>query len=120
MKRTKCEECGGRIVRKKVDYEFYGTLVGKFPAEVCNKCGEICFDEDVSREITEKTKELGLWGLETRTKIGAAGSTLDVRLSKKIIEFMGLKKGEEVVIYPQDRNRLIVELPIIRDKRRKK
>jgi hypothetical protein len=111
MKRTKCEECGGRIVKKNVDYEFYGIKIGKFPAEVCSKCGEICFEEDVSRQITMKTKEMGLWGLEVRTKIGLAGSTLDIRLTKRIINFMKLKKGEEVIIYPEDKHKLIVEIP---------
>lgn len=111
MKRTKCEECGGRIVKKNVDYEFYGIKIGKFPAEVCSKCEEICFEEDVSRQITMKTKEMGLWGLEVRTKIGLAGSTLDIRLTKKIINFMKLKKGEEVIIYPEDKHKLIVEIP---------
>lgn len=111
MKRTKCEECGGRIVKKNVDYEFYGLKIGKFPAEVCSKCGEICFEEDVSRQITMKTKEMGLWGLEARTKIGLAGSTLDIRLTKRIINFMKLKKGEEVIIYPKDKHKLIVEIP---------
>lgn len=111
MKRTKCEECSGRIVRKNIDYEFYGIKIGKFPAEVCSKCGEITFEEDVSRQITNKTKEMGLWGLETRTKIGVVGSTLDIRLTRKIINFMKLKKGEEVVIYPEDKHKLIVEVP---------
>jgi len=110
MKRTKCDECGGRIITKRVDYIIYGMNIGKFQAEVCNKCGEVCFDEDVSREITKKTKELGLWGLETRTRIGAAGSTLDIRLSKKLIDFLKIKKGEEVNIYPEDKHKLIIEI----------
>lgn len=110
-RRTKCEECGGKIVRKKVEYEFYGIKIGKFPAEVCSKCGEITFEEEVSRQITKKTKDMGLWGLEARTKVGVAGSTLDIRLTKKIINFMKLRKGEEVIIYPENKHKLIVEIP---------
>lgn len=64
MKRTKCEECGGKIVKKKVDYEFYGVKIGKFPAEGCSKCGEVCFEEEVSRQITEETKKMGCRGLK--------------------------------------------------------
>ena len=42
------------------------------------------------------------------TKIGQAGSTLDIRLPKRIIKFFDLKKGEEVTIYPEDKNKMIV------------
>ena len=58
--------------------------------------------------ITTKSKKL--WGMEAKTKIGQAGSILDIRLPKKIIEFLNLKKGEEVSIYPESKKRLIVEL----------
>ena len=45
-----------------------------------------------------------------KTKIGQAGSTLDIRLNKNLINFMKLKKGKEVTIYPQSKNKLIVEV----------
>ena len=48
MIRTKCDECGGKIIQKKVDFRMYGEVVGRFPAEVCVKCGEVCFDENAS------------------------------------------------------------------------
>ena len=43
--RIKCDECGGKIVKKKVDYSVFGVSLGKFPAEVCAKCNETCFDD---------------------------------------------------------------------------
>lgn len=110
MKRTKCEECSGRIVRKDVDYSMYGVSLGKFPAEVCTKCGEEVFDEDVSDQIEKITKEKGLYGLGTRTKVGVAGNCLDIRINKKLAKFLGLKKGEEVSISPEGRNRLVVTI----------
>ena len=98
-----------KMSKKKVDYALYGVKVGKFPALVCPKCGETYFSEETSKKITKITKDKGLWGLGIKTKIGQAGSTLDIRLNKKIIDFMNLKKGEELSIYPENRNKLIIE-----------
>jgi len=110
MNRIKCDECQGKILHKKVPYELYGVKLGDFPAEVCGKCGEICFSEEVSRKMTQIAKEKGLWGLETRTTIGKVGDALDVRLSKRLVDFFKIQKGEEVILYPEDRNRLVIEL----------
>lgn len=108
--RIKCDECGGKIVKKKVDYAIFGINLGKFPAEVCTKCGETCFAEETSRKMTKIAKERGLWNLETKTKIGKVGDTLDVRFNKKLIEFLNLKKGEEVTIYPENKKKVIIEI----------
>ncbi len=51
MKRMNCEECGGKIIKKKVSFNMYGFSLGKFPAEVCTKCGEEVFGEDMSDHI---------------------------------------------------------------------
>ena len=67
-------------------------------------------DEETSKKITLATKAKGLWGLGATTKVGQAGSTLDIRLPKKIIEFLKLKKGKEVMVYPENKNRLVVEI----------
>lgn len=59
MEKTICEECGGEIIQKKVSYSVYDIKVGDFEAEVCKKCGEVCFSEEESKKITSKTKEMG-------------------------------------------------------------
>ena len=105
-----CWECGEKMKDKKVVYSLYGVKIGEFPAKVCEKCNETYFSEEISKKITKTTKQKGLWGLHTRTKVGQVGSTLDIRLSKKIIEFTGLKKGEEIEIYPESKNKLIVSV----------
>ena len=111
QKMNKCYMCEkGNLVKKKVEYKVFGSDVGKFDAEVCTKCGETFFDEEVSRQITQKTKELGLWGIESKTKIGAVGSALDIRLNKKLVNFLGLKKGKEVTIYPESKKSLRIEI----------
>ncbi len=110
IKRTKCDECEGKITEKGVPYEIYGIKVGDFKAEVCEKCGEICFSEEESRKITEKTKKMGLWGLEAKTKIGQVGDALDVRFSKALERFLKLKKGKEVYLRPQGKDKVLLEL----------
>jgi YgiT-type zinc finger domain-containing protein len=109
MIRKKCDECGGKIVQKDVPYEIYGVLLGQFPAEVCQSCGEIIFTEETSRKMTALAKEKGLWGLEAKTTIGKVGDALDVRFPKRIVEFLDLKKGKEVWIHPE-KKRIIIEL----------
>ncbi len=103
-----CWECGKKMKIKKVDYSLYGIKIGKFPAKVCEKCNETYFSEETSKKMTGIAKKKGLWGLQAKTKIGQAGSTLDIRLPKKIIDFLNLKKGEEVTIYPEDKNKIII------------
>ncbi len=109
--REKCYICEkGNLTKRRVDYNLYGITIGKFNAEVCDKCGEIFFDETTSKKMTEIAKKKGLWGLQTKTKIGQAGTTLDVRLPKRIIEFLNLKKGKEVEIYPEGKNKLVISI----------
>lgn len=110
MKRTKCEECGGKIVKKKVDYIFLGENLGKFEAEICCKCGEQVFDEDVTKKISIIAKKKGLYGLAAKSKINQVGNSVAVTIASKIAKFANLKKGEEVRVYPENRHRLIVEI----------
>ena len=64
----KCYECEkGDLVRKKVEYTKYGILIGKYPADVCTKCGEVFFDSKAVGEIERKVNMMGLWGLRIGT-----------------------------------------------------
>lgn len=107
MEKNICE-CGGRIIKKKIDFSMYGTSLGKFEAEVCQKCGEELFSEKISNQIDETAKKKGLWGLEAHTKIGKAGDSLIIRINKKIADFYGLKQGEEITITPKDKKEISV------------
>ncbi len=106
----KCYLCGkGELVKRKVDVRPYGISIGKFDASVCGACGETFFSEQASDKIDAVAKKKGLFGLESRTKIGQVGNSIDVKISKKIAEFAQLKKGGEVRVYPEGRNRIIIE-----------
>lgn len=110
LSREECDECGGKLELKSEPFKVKGILMGNFPTEVCTKCGERCYTEEVSREITKVSKEKGVWGLEAVTKVGNIGDSLGVIINKRIANFMGLKKGEQVKIYPEGRNKIIIEI----------
>ena len=108
MKCYICEK--GGLGKVKQPYKLYGEYLGDFEAEKCNKCGEIFYSEETSRKMTEAARARGLWGLNAESKVGQSGTTLDIRLPKKVIEFMNIKKGESVKIYPEHKRRLVIEL----------
>lgn len=107
----KCYMCEkGELKKMKTPYSLYGEFLGDFESEKCSACGEIFYSEETSRRMTEVAKKKGLWGLNAESRIGKSGTTLDIRLPKRIIDFMKLKKGEPVKIYPEDKNKLVVEI----------
>lgn len=110
LSRDECDECGGKLVIKTLPYKSSGTFIGNFPAEVCTKCDEVCYNEEMSRRITKAVKEKGLWGIEAVTRVGKIGDSLGVLINKRIADFIGLKKGEMVKIYPQGRNKIVIEI----------
>ncbi len=110
MERTTCEECGGKVVRKEVEFKLYGEIVGSFPAEVCTKCSEEIFDEKTSDAIDEAAKKKGLWGLGAPATITQIGSSIAVVINKRIADFMGLKKGKEVFVHPEDKHKITMEV----------
>lgn len=111
IKKPECPLCSGAMVRKEVDFSLYGELLGRFKADVCSKCGEEFFDEETSKKIDEYAKKKGLYGLEANTKISEVGNSIAIRINKKLKGFFHAKKGEEVKIYPENKNRLIVDFP---------
>ena len=106
----KCDECSGKILKKKIEFKLFDISLGKFDALVCSKCNQTLFTEEVSDQIDEVAKEKGLWGLESRTKIAQAGDSLTIRVNKKLVKFLNLKKGEEVTLIPESKKKIVVSL----------
>lgn len=104
-----CPLCNKKMEKIKHEYSYGDILLGKFDAKKCLKCKEVFFTEEASDKIDEKAKELGLWGLGSKNKIGYSGNALIVRIPKKIADFLNLKKGEDVYIHPEGKHRLVVE-----------
>ncbi len=110
MERKTCEGCGGKIEKKKIEFTIYGELLGLFPAEICTKCGEELFDEEVSEEIDRVAKEKGIWGLEASTKVAKVGSSYAIIINKRIADFLELKQGENVHIHPENRKKIVINI----------
>jgi len=106
----KCILCNGKLTKKMVDYEIYGKSIGKFPALVCDSCGEKWFDEKNSKKIQEKERRFKLFGLSRETKIGYSGNSLIIRIPKELAKFMNLKKETGVIIYPEDKDKLAISI----------
>ena len=106
----KCPICQGKLVRRKVEYGYGEVSFGKFEADACRECGEAFFTEEASDAIDLKAKELGLWGLERRSKISYSGNSLIVRLPKDLIQKLGWRKGQEVLLRPEGKRRIVIEV----------
>lgn len=106
----KCVLCKGKTVQKHVEYREFGLSLGKFPAAVCQNCGESFFDETTAAKIQQKSKELGLFGLAKKVKVAEIGNSIAIRIPKEIAEFLNLRKGIEVTLLPKDRQDLLVEI----------
>ncbi len=102
-----CTNCNmGSYQLQKVPYNFLGENIGIFTALVCNHCGETVFESSSSEQIEIEVKRRGLWGLRARTKVAEVGNALDVRIPKNLAQFLSLKKGQEIILEPLDKNRL--------------
>ena len=108
MKCPICEE--GRLNTKKVPYSVYGVELGIFQAQVCNACGEQWFDEETSKRIQELEKKKGLFLLSKKSKVSYSGNSLIVRIPESVAKFMKIKKEDEVIIHPEGKNKITVEL----------
>ena len=108
MRCVTCEKA--EMMKKKVEYVTFGQSLGYFNALVCSKCNETLFEGSVSEEIEKKAKALGVWGLAKKSRIGTSGTALDVKLPKQIAEFLGLRKGQEIIIEPRAKNKIEITL----------
>lgn len=106
----KCVICNGKTIQKKVEHKEFGVSLGTFSAEVCGKCGEVFFNEKTAEIIQKKSKELGLFGLAKRVKVAEIGNSIAIRIPKEIGEFLDLKKGTEVTVYPETRRDLRIHI----------
>ncbi len=105
----KCVICGNKTSEKIVEHKEFGVLLGKFPAQVC-ACGEVYYNETTVEKIQEKSKKLGLFGLAKKAKIAKLGNSIAIRIPKEIVNFLNLKKGREVIIFPETKHDLKIHV----------
>ena len=108
---VECPVCGkGKLRRGKVREEMFGIDLGEYSAEICDSCGESFVDQDAMRKIEARAKEMGLWGLAKKVSIAKSGNSLVVRIPAKLARFLRLKGGEDALVRPEGREKIVVEL----------
>ena len=106
-----CPVCvKGKLRRGKVREEMFGVDLGEYPAEVCDSCGESFVDQQAMKKIEGRAKEMGLWGLAKKVSIAKSGNSLVVRIPAELARFLRLKGGEDALVRPEGREKIVVEL----------
>ncbi len=106
---VKCPECGGELEEAEKDVDMLGRVIGQFKCEICKVCGSTFMDDETMKNVEEKTKELGIFGMEKTTSISMSGNSLIIRINKKLAEFLQLTENTTVRVYPIDKKRFVVE-----------
>jgi len=107
---VKCPVCRkANLRRQRRHAEQNGFDLGVYVAEVCSSCGEVFWEEKDVAKMEQKAKAIGIWGLEQKTKVAAVGNSLAVRIPKRLANFLGLRRGVEVLVHPMGRDKLIIE-----------
>jgi len=108
---TLCPACGkGKLRPGKVHEQMFGVDLGEYPAEICDSCGESFVDQKAMRKMEARAKELGLWGLAKKVSIAKSGNSLVVRIPAGLARFLQLKGGEDALVRPEGREKIVVEL----------
>lgn len=106
-----CLSCGkGKLRRGKVREEMFGIDLGEYPAEICDACGESFVTQESMRKIEARAKEAGIWGLAKKVSIAKSGNSLVVRIPAELARFLHLKGGEDALVRPEGREKIVVEL----------
>jgi YgiT-type zinc finger domain-containing protein len=115
-----CPFCGGKVEEIKTELSLFNGKIKINPIVgfECSSCNEIFIDEDESKRIDRITnmepyrshiEEMRKHQFRLRRKIGYSGRTLIVRIPKDIEQNISLREGEEIEIYPEGKNKIIIE-----------
>jgi YgiT-type zinc finger domain-containing protein len=108
---VRCPICGKGNLRAGVVHEtMFGVALGDYPGEVCDRCGESFLSSETMKGVEDRAKELGLWGLASKVKIAKSGNSLVVRIPSQLARYLRLKSGQEVLVAPEEANRLVLEV----------
>ncbi len=102
--------CGGKLVEAMIHVEHLGIDFGLKKGTVCTNCGDEYISDEVWEEIENKTKELGLFGLERKVKIRKSGNSLVITIPPEIAKFMGAKTQTLVSLLPMGKRRLEIQV----------
>jgi YgiT-type zinc finger domain-containing protein len=111
MDMVKCPICEkGSLHKAKVKESMFGIALGEFDGERCDKCGETFLDSTSMKEIEKRAKAKGIWGISKKITIVKSGNSLAIRIPAKIARFLNLRDGEEAIIHPEGKERLVIEI----------
>ncbi len=88
----------------------FGFDLGTYTAEICDSCGEHFIDLEDFKRTEKRAKELGLWGLAKKVTIAKSGNSLVVRIPAELARFLRIKGGEDALVRPDGREKIVVEL----------
>ena len=102
--------CGGRLEERASEVEFFGIDFGVRKVEVCADCGTEYLSQETMEEVEAEVRERGLFGLERRGRVSKSGNSMVIRIPQEIVKAMKLKRDLPIIIYPSDKDRLVVEV----------
>ena len=105
-----CPNCSSKMKKGEVNEEYLGHDLGVYEGFNCPKCNETLLTEESVKAAQEKAKRLGIFGLAEKTTIAKSGNSLVVRIKKNIADYLNLSEGEEVIIHPEGKRKLVVEI----------
>ena len=105
-----CPMCNSTLKKGKIKEQYLGHDLGEFEGFICSKCGETLLTENSVRKAEQKAKELGIFGLAEKTTIAKSGNSLIVRIRKNVADYLGLFEGDEVIIHPEGKKKLVMEV----------
>lgn len=108
---SECPVCGkGKLRRGQIREDMFGIDLGEYPAEICDACGESFVDQESMRRIEAKAKAMGVWGLAKKVSIAKSGNSLVIRIPAELARFLGIKSGQDALVRPEGREKIVVEL----------
>lgn len=101
----KCPKCSTTL--KKVQVSVEGAK-GKATCYQCLDCDYFCFEPKTSKKVLEELRETPLKIRQKVVKL--SGDRLGIYFNKHVVESLGIKKGEEILLSVPDKKHILIEL----------
>jgi YgiT-type zinc finger domain-containing protein len=105
--------CGAKWKKIKTKLELYGgeIVINDVDAYYCPNCKEELLTSQQAAKAQDKLHKTfpGFDAYRITKKITKVGNSLTVPLSKELVDYMQIKKGQEVRITVKNKNTIIIE-----------
>ena len=109
----KCPNCDIDMKKTKTDYIFEGIkILENIEVEKCPKCKEIVMDFETASRVTERSKELGLFGKDifAERKITKVGNSTIISIPKEFVDMLDIEIGQKAILKIVGKNKIEVLL----------